>query len=75
MFCYTGSQDNYFGSVGRQNNYNNPKSQGLPSINKNMEHWGKETCAMLGLPIQNKNRAINVIKYYKHRNIPIFNII
>ena len=26
---------------------------------KNINHRGKETCAMFGLPIQNKNSAIN----------------
>ena len=28
---------------------------------KNIDHRGKETCAMFDLPIQNKNSAINVL--------------
>ena len=28
--------------------------------NKNIDYWGKEVCAMFGLPIQNKSIAINV---------------
>ena len=28
IFCCTGSPENYFGSVGRQNNNNNPTFQG-----------------------------------------------
>ena len=31
------------------------------SKNKDIDHLGKETCAMFNLPIQNKNSSVNVI--------------
>ena len=38
-----GSWENYFGSVGRQNNNNNPHF--CTSKNRNIDHRGKEICA------------------------------
>ena len=57
LWC-TGSQENFFGSVGQQNN-NNLSFKFDKYKNDNANHWGEETSAMFSLPIQNKNSAIN----------------
>ena len=54
------SQENYFDSVSQQNKNNYPSFRVCASKNKNIDHGGKETFALFGLPIQNKNIAIIV---------------
>ena len=58
-FWCTGSQENFFGSVGQQNNNYNLRFKFDKYKNDNANHWGKETSAMFSLLIQNKNSAIN----------------
>ena len=58
LWC-TGSQENFFESVGQQNNNNNLSFKFDKYKNDNANKWDKETPAMFGLPIQNKNSAIN----------------
>ena len=60
IFCCMGSQESYVGSIGWQKN-NNPQFQGWHIWNKNIDHWGEETCAIFGLPIHDKSGAANVL--------------
>ena len=52
--CCTGSQENYFGLVGEQNN-----DFRAGTFKNSIDHWDKEICAIFGLPIYSKNSAIN----------------
>ena len=49
IFCCTDSQENYFGSVGRQNN--DHKFPGR-HFKKDIDYRGRDTCAIFSLPIQ-----------------------
>ena len=69
-FCHTGSRENYFVSVGGQNN--NATFWAGTAKNKNIDHPGRESCAMFGLPIQNNSAVIFVILNLCHNN-SIFN--
>ena len=53
------SRKNNFGSVCRQGNNNQSFRVGI--FKNNIDHRGKETCAVFDLPLHNKNSAINVL--------------
>ena len=61
IFCCVGRPENYFVSVSHQNNYIDPKFQG--TFKNNSHHQGKETCAIFGFPINNKNSLREIICY------------
>ena len=54
-----GSQGNYFGLVSQQTNNN--LSFRVGTFENNIDHCGKETWAMVRLPICNKNSAVNIL--------------
>ena len=49
IICCTSSQENYFGSVGLQNNY--PKFPVCASKSKNIDHRVKETCTTMSTQV------------------------
>ena len=57
IFCCTVSRENYFVSVIQQNNYIDTKFHG--TFKNNIDHQGRETCAIFGFPINNKNSVRN----------------
>lgn len=54
-----GIWENYFGSVSQQNN--NPSFRIITSKSKKIEYHCKENCGKFGLPVLNKNIAVNVL--------------
>ena len=77
IFCCMGSRENYFESVCKIVIIIILSFRVGTSKNENIHYRGKETCAMFGLLIQNKNSALNVFlpfvfDFFCH-NISIFN--
>ena len=54
-----GSRENYFWSVGGQNN--NPKFQGQQSKNRNIDHQGEKTCAIMSTKVTYETNLIYLL--------------
>ena len=61
-FCCTGSQENYFGLVSLQNNYNNLSFRVGISKNKNIDHRVKEICAIVSTQFTYETNHISLLR-------------